>query len=937
MRRQQTFLLPVFIVMSVFCGAVSQASAEDWPMWRFDSARSGQSPQTLPDDLGLAWVRQFPAPKPAYRTRRIQFDAGYEPVVLGKTMFVASSHNDSVTALDTETGKTRWRFFTEGPVRLAPVGWKDRVLLGSDDGHLYCLAAADGRLLWKFRAVPSSRKVLGNGRLISLWPVRGGPVLHEGKVYFAAGVWPFEGIFLYSLDAETGEVVWLNDGSGHLYAPHPHNTQALGGLTPQGYLVVNGGELVVPCGQAVPARFDLKTGKLLSFELPKPGRVPGGWFASADVRRGEVVLDAALNRDLHEDKVYQGPGEPDVMTTVRAGGQSFTMGGAFPGVDGQTHTILAADQKLFVVTHAGAVYCFAQKPAHANQIALSHEPLRPRSGGDYAFLEQLIGAAGDRNGYALVLGAADPALLEKLLKETEFHVIAIDPDGEKIAALRDEFDAAGLYGSRIALHVAKAGEVSLPPYLASLAVFNDAGWFADREGAAIEASDLEILRPYGGTACLRLSDGEHARLVSACRRDNSFTVERAAGLTIIRRGGLAGAANYTGGWTSSEQRVRAPLGVLWFDDTLGHFKRSPQPMFFNGVMVSYVKDWMARHREGRKVPYDLLPPVLSDVYTGRVLKPDEKAAAWPDLPKRDIAAAQPNQYRPPYQKDDWSPGQPEAGERVNPLTGETERRTFPKDYGCDGGVDYGALYTMRSGTAAFYDKQVESGTCYISGPRSGCTNSVIPACGLLNVPYFYEGCTCAYPLPCGLALVSMPPEHEQWAAWGEGKAENIGRVGINFGAPGDRMTEDGTLWLDWPSRGGPSPEVRVAVEPSTADFYYHHSIWIKGGNGWPWVAASGLEGALAVKVSGLRTAAYTVRLYFAEPDQNQPGQRVFDILLNGNAVAERFDVVKAAGGCMRGTIQQFENIPVKNALEVTLKPHRGRTIVSGIELIANSQ
>ena len=222
-------------------------------------------------------------------------------------------------------------------------------------------------------------------------------------------------------------------------------------------------------------------------------------------------------------------------------------------------------------------------------------------------------------------------------------------------------------------------------------------------------------------------------------------------------------------------------------------------MFFNGVMISYAKDWMARHREGRKVPYDLLPPVLSDVYTGRVLKPDEKAAAWPDLPKRDIAAAQPNQYRPPYQKDDWNPGQPEAGERVNPLTGEVERRSFPKDYGCDGGVDYGALYTMRSGTAAFYDKQVESGTCYISGPRSGCTNSVIPACGLLNVPYFYEGCTCAYPLPCGLALVSMPPEHEQWAAWGEGKAENIGRVGINFGAPGDRMTEEGTLWLDWPA------------------------------------------------------------------------------------------------------------------------------------------
>ena len=57
---------------------------------------------------------------------------------------------------------------------------------------------------------------------------------------------------------------------------------------------------------------------------------------------------------------------------------------------------------------------------------------------------------------------------------------------------------------------------------------------------------------------------------------------------------------------------------------------------------------------------------------------------------------------------------------------------------------------MRSGTAAFYDKRLESGTIHISGPRSGCTNSIVPANGVLNVPYFYEGCTCSYPLPMAL-------------------------------------------------------------------------------------------------------------------------------------------------------------------------------------------
>ena len=94
-------------------------------------------------------------------------------------------------------------------------------------------------------------------------------------------------------------------------------------------------------------------------------------------------------------------------------------------------------------------------------------------------------------------------------------------------------------------------------------------------------------------------------------------------------------------------------------------------------------------------------------------------------------------------------------------------------YGCDGGFNYGNLYTMRSGTAAFYDLKSESGTINISGPRSGCTNSIIPANGVLNVPYFYEGCTCSYPLPMGLSLISMPETFEQWMSWGEVPAEAL--------------------------------------------------------------------------------------------------------------------------------------------------------------------
>jgi outer membrane protein assembly factor BamB len=49
-----------------------------------------------------------------------QFDLGCEPVVAGTTLLVGSSRNDRVTALDTETGDQRWRFHSDGPIRLAP-------------------------------------------------------------------------------------------------------------------------------------------------------------------------------------------------------------------------------------------------------------------------------------------------------------------------------------------------------------------------------------------------------------------------------------------------------------------------------------------------------------------------------------------------------------------------------------------------------------------------------------------------------------------------------------------------------------------------------------------------------------------------------------------------------------------------------------------------
>mgnify|MGYP001986863135 FL=1 len=247
MRKNTFMLLSVSLVLVL--SEVGETA--DWPQFRFNANRGAASPETLPAELHLQWTREFAEPSPAYPGElRLRYDATYEPVVMGETIFVPSMVNDSVTALETSNGKVRWQFFTGGPIRFAPLATAGRVYFGSDDGYLYCVDAADGKLVWKYYGKPGDgeeRNLLGNRRLIPLWPVRGGPVLDAGVIYFSAGLWPEEGIFIHAVDAKSGEAVWTNSDTDKVEKGNlDHGIQQLMGLSPQGYLAVVDGRLVAP-------------------------------------------------------------------------------------------------------------------------------------------------------------------------------------------------------------------------------------------------------------------------------------------------------------------------------------------------------------------------------------------------------------------------------------------------------------------------------------------------------------------------------------------------------------------------------------------------------------------------------------------------------------------------------------------------------------------
>jgi outer membrane protein assembly factor BamB len=942
----------VVSALMMMCSTVTWAG--DWPMWRHDARRANVSVEAAPANPRLQWKRQLPVMKPAFRKARLQFDQGYEPIVMGDTLLVAVPHVDALVAYDAASGKERWRFYTDGPVRLAPVAWRDRVLFGSDDGCFYCLNIADGQVEWKFRAVPSPRKILGNGRLISVWPVRGGAVLADGIVYFAAGVWPLEGVFVYALKAETGEVVWRNERCGSLYGRQPHNAQALGGLSPQGYLLVDGDKLLVPCGTARPASFDRRTGELIEFSLPGAGRLPGGWFMmlnpqmAKDFRRGKIRFDSGVNRERHEDKEMVGNGESGLRKRIVLAGTTLKYSDGFEGVSGEIHTVLAANGRLFIVTLEGVIYCFADKPGTPGEFQKVTEKRHP-----VATALGLPQAIGERSGYALVLGTHTGELARQLSTDAEYHVVAVTPDPGDLKRLRRRFNSPEVAPGRLVFLPGRLVDLDLPPYLADLIV---------EESAAVAKPDAdrivaiyERLRPYGGVACLRLSGDETDEIRGwlASANHAEAVVERVGEYTVIRRNGaLPGAVDYTRNWSAPDARVRAPLGILWFGDAIAHFKRSPQPDILGGIMVSRDKAWLDASRRFRtsgrlhvagSARFVLGEPQFMDVYTGRVLRRPEASSRLRKAPVSPASSLRPPyQYRPPYVTDIEVPGERgrpflrkmNKGQMTNPLTGLVEPRRYVKSYGCDGGNDYGQLITMRSATPAFYDKRIESGTINISGPRSGCTNSIIPANGILNMPFFYDGCTCSYPLPTGAALVSMPETFEQWTAWGAGDVGPIVRVGINLGAPGDRMTRKGTLFVDAPSVGGPSPNIAWKIQPEGTHYFYRHSLFSEGGTGWPWVCASGAVGLTSFQLDGLKPGRFTVRLYFAEPRSIGVGERVFDVMLQGKTVLKGLDIVAVAGGSMRSVVREFPGISIDGRCELVLTAHRGKPLLSGIELVS---
>ena len=263
--------------------------------------------------------------------------------------------------------------------------------------------------------------------------------------------------------------------------------------------------------------------------------------------------------------------------------------------------------------------------------------------------------------------------------------------------------------------------------------------------------------------------------------------------------------------------------------------------------------------------------------------------------------------------------------RIHPLTGERASFEFERPgHHCGTVSGCPNLLLFRSGTTAYYDLVADHGTEHFTAQRPGCWINQIPANGLVVEPEASSGCVCNFAVRS--TVVFKPRSVNK--AWGvfasRGKQTPVRHAAVNLGAPGDRRDDDGTLWLSFPRPGG---RLRLGL-PAKAEIakgggYFSQLAdrLVVGGTEVPWLFASGCEGLTKLTVpvdSG--PAEYTVRLLFADLDNDAPGEREFDIKIQGLFAATNFDIIDEAGAPGRAIVKEVTGVAAAGEIVVEFVP-----------------
>ena len=628
-----------------------------WTTYGGSNTRSFLSHERLPGQLAVLW-RHRPAASPtpawpppaevnydvAHRlSPTLTFDRAYHPVVVDDRVVYGASGSDAVVCLSAGDGQEVWRFTTEGPVRLTPAVAYGQVYAGADDGRLYCLDLATGREIWRYQA-GGTRRLAGNGRIISEQPIRGGICVDQGMVYLTAGLFPKLGVALYAVDARSGREVWKKPIS---YAT-------------QGFMLLSSDRIFVPTGRTPFVMFRRSDGTPIgslgrsdSWGKSLPGGTSavvvnetvitgpgeGGTLFGFDTRKSEMVVKTrgrrlvvdgltayvlrgnrltALSRaeyvsGRHPRRIWATPcpssfsmlkcsdrilvGATDELLVFSAAKGDIVQRISLVG--GRVESLAVNRGRVFAAMDDGSIICLGVEPAPAEP------PTVPRKRRDPPEVSESVQAQAEavadwcevRKGWVLLLGGGLPSALAPALAQSSQCRIVVGAESADVAVgLRKQYAAAGLLGARISVHGTPGPELPYRPYLFNLIVVMGK--------TNVGAEEIyRVLRPVDGRLA---APAEFVRLPGKRPPGQTIPASDVPGLGFgFRRDAIPGSGAWTDAYVDSRGSVCtndtlpfAPYRTLWFGrpgprHMVDRHWKGMTPLYRNGILYVTGRDYLA--------------------------------------------------------------------------------------------------------------------------------------------------------------------------------------------------------------------------------------------------------------------------------------------------------------------------------------------------------
>lgn len=300
---------PVWVRLTIFLslglGSVGSLSGEDWPRWR---GPRGDGTWQAPAKIPLKWPEGGPP-----KIWKMALGPGYSGISVaqgrvytmdrpwkeqkGEKGEKVADNSERIVAFDAATGVLLWEHryaadytgvdYGKGP-RCTPTVHDGRVYTLGTVGHLHCLDAASGKVLW------SKDLVRAGGAKIPLWGLAASPVIDGKQVIIHAGQSP--GGCYAALDRLTGEEIWRSgdDPAGYgtpIIITHA-GTRMLVGWTPEHIVAhrLTDGKLLWQ------VEYKVEYGVSIATPIFHEGLVLvcGYWHGSKAIRLGEKPEDAEL-------------------------------------------------------------------------------------------------------------------------------------------------------------------------------------------------------------------------------------------------------------------------------------------------------------------------------------------------------------------------------------------------------------------------------------------------------------------------------------------------------------------------------------------------------------------------------------------------------------------------------------------------------------------